>query len=122
MAYYIMYETQKVSHLLGHDSVATWGLRSDSIIPISKFLNPRKSGSDVQPADVGSCLGSFFGRRVGLTDYNRLAVVVVKLLIHLLESRDPLDHVHGIEVITIRSRPGLVSITVLAVLAVLAVA
>ena len=42
-----------------------------------------------------------------LTDESLLAfqVVVVELLIDLLKHGDPLDHVHGIEVITVRSRP-----------------
>ena len=41
------------------------------------------------------------------TDQPLLAfqVVVVELLINLLEHGDPLDDVHGIEVIAIRSRP-----------------
>ena len=41
------------------------------------------------------------------TDQPLLAfqVVVVELLINLLEHGDPLDDIHGIEVIAIRSRP-----------------
>ena len=43
------------------------------------------------------------------TDESLLAfkVIVVKLLVNLLEHGDPLDHVHGIEVISIRSRPNI---------------